>query len=84
MAVAFAASRLGSSRAFFLSFSQLQAPTPSTVTVAVECGLYGVKQKQLYSYLRSDSYIITQNKLLYPIPKFEIEVNPQITQNPGY
>ncbi len=45
---------------------------------------YGVKQKQLYSYLRPDSYIITPNKLLYPIPRFEIEINPQITQNPGY
>lgn len=45
---------------------------------------FGVKQKQLYSYLRADSYTVTQNKLIYPVPKFEIEINPQITQNPGY
>lgn len=45
---------------------------------------YGIKQKQLYSYLRPDSYIITPEKLLYPIPRFEIEINPEITQNPGY
>lgn len=45
---------------------------------------FGAKQKQLYSYLRPDAYTVTQNKFLYPIPKFEIEINPQITQNPGY
>lgn len=45
---------------------------------------FGIKQKQTFSYLRPDSYVITQNKYLYPVPKFEIEINPQITQNPGY
>jgi len=45
---------------------------------------FGVKQKQIYSYLRPDSYTIPPTKLIYPIPRFEIEINPQITQNPGY
>ena len=43
---------------------------------------FGVKQKMLYSYLRPDSYTITPAKLLYPIPRGEIEVNPLLTQNP--
>jgi hypothetical protein len=43
---------------------------------------YGIKQKQKYSYLRPDSYIITPAKLLYPIPRREIELNPMLTQNP--
>lgn len=43
---------------------------------------YGVEQKQKYSYLTAESYNVTEAKLLYPIPKIEIEINPLITQNP--
>jgi hypothetical protein len=43
---------------------------------------YGENIKLQYSYLRPDSYIITPAKLLYPIPLFEIEINPALTQNP--
>ena len=45
---------------------------------------YGVKLKQQYSYLTSDSYNVTQDRLLFPIPKSEILTNPQLTQNHGY
>lgn len=43
---------------------------------------YGDEVKDLYDYLRPDAYNITPAKLLYPIPVFEIEINPELTQNP--
>jgi hypothetical protein len=45
---------------------------------------YGVALKQQYSYLDPSSYQVTETRLLYPIPVFEIETNPALTQNPGY
>lgn len=45
---------------------------------------YGAKLKQQYSYLSPDSYNVTANRLLYPIPQSERELNPALTQNPGY
>ena len=45
---------------------------------------HGAILKQLYSYLSQDSYNVTQNRLLYPIPQSERELNPDLTQNPGY
>ncbi len=35
-------------------------------------------------YLPLDSYNVNDNKLLYPIPQSERELNPGLTQNPGY
>lgn len=43
---------------------------------------YGEDIKQQYDYFRSDAYVITPAKLLYPIPVFEIEINPALTQDP--
>ncbi|CAM3324517.1 RagB/SusD family nutrient uptake outer membrane protein [Zobellia roscoffensis] len=31
-----------------------------------------------------ESFAITQEKLLYPIPNNELDLNPNLTQNPGY
>lgn len=45
---------------------------------------YGVNLKQQYSYLTPDSYNVTTDRLLFPIPKSEILTNPTLTQNPGY
>ena len=45
---------------------------------------FGNKMKQMHSYLPATSYNVTQDRLLYPIPQFEIELNPALTQNPGY
>ncbi|HAZ03300.1 MAG TPA: RagB/SusD family nutrient uptake outer membrane protein [Marinilabiliales bacterium] len=45
---------------------------------------YGVKLKQLYSYLTPDSYNVTSDRLLFPIPQSERELNPALTQNNGY
>ncbi|MBT9188265.1 RagB/SusD family nutrient uptake outer membrane protein [Zobellia russellii] len=32
----------------------------------------------------AESFAITQEKLLYPIPNNELDLNPNLTQNPGY
>ncbi len=45
---------------------------------------YGQKMKQQYGYLLSNSYNVTPERLLYPIPFREIQVNAALTQNPGY
>lgn len=45
---------------------------------------YGVWAKTRYTYLAADSYNVTANRLLFPIPQAEREINPQLTQNPGY
>lgn len=45
---------------------------------------YGVKLKQIYINLSTDSYNVTTDKLLYPIPQSERELNPDLTQNNGY
>jgi hypothetical protein len=34
--------------------------------------------------MNSKGFNITQRDLLYPIPQSQIDVNPQLTQNPGY
>jgi tetratricopeptide (TPR) repeat protein len=45
---------------------------------------FGVKQKQLYSYLVPDSYNITQDRLLFPVPYSEMQLNAKLVQNHGY
>src|SRR5690606_2895923 len=47
---------------------------------------YGAKLKSngAYYYLSSSSYKVDQNDLLFPIPFLEIQVNPDLEQNPGY
>lgn len=45
---------------------------------------YGAKQKQLFPYLLPQSYNVTGNRLLYPIPTRDIQLNSQLVQNPGY
>jgi len=45
---------------------------------------YGEKMKQKYGYLLPQSYNVTENRLLYAIPLREIQLNPKLTQNPGY
>ncbi|WP_353197793.1 RagB/SusD family nutrient uptake outer membrane protein, partial [Parapedobacter defluvii] len=47
---------------------------------------YGAKLKAngAYYYLSSSSYQVDQNDLLFPIPFPEIQVNPDLEQNPGY
>ncbi|MBZ4189506.1 RagB/SusD family nutrient uptake outer membrane protein [Niabella beijingensis] len=45
---------------------------------------YGVKAKQKYPYLLPQSYTVTQDRLLYPIPQREMDLNKSLVQNPGY
>ena len=46
---------------------------------------YGATQMATYSYLLPQSYQVTQNRLIYPIPFRENQVNPSgLPQNPGY
>jgi len=46
---------------------------------------FGAKLKAQVNYLTPDTYNVTANKLLYPIPQPEVDLNPGVmTQNPGY
>ncbi|MCD2424537.1 RagB/SusD family nutrient uptake outer membrane protein [Niabella pedocola] len=45
---------------------------------------YGITAKQKYPYMLPQSFTVTQNRLLYPIPQTEMNLNSQLTQNPGY
>lgn len=45
---------------------------------------YGKKAKVLYPYLQERTYKVTEDRLLFPIPYRERQVNTQLTQNPGY
>jgi hypothetical protein len=45
---------------------------------------FGAKLKQQVNYLSPDAYQVTQNRLLYPIPQSERELDPSLVQNPGY
>lgn len=45
---------------------------------------HGAALKQLYSYLPAGSYQVDKNRLLYPIPRSERELNVDLTQNDGY
>jgi hypothetical protein len=44
----------------------------------------GVRLKALYGWLLPTSFNVTPNKLIFPIPAREIQINTQLTQNPGY
>ncbi len=43
-----------------------------------------LKSNPAYYYLSSASYGVDQHDLLFPIPFLEIQVNPDLEQNPGY
>jgi tetratricopeptide (TPR) repeat protein len=46
---------------------------------------FGVKIKQQEPYLPASAYTnITANRFIFPIPQSEIDINHQLTQNPGY
>lgn len=47
---------------------------------------YGSKLKAdpAYYYLSPSSYNLNEDKLLFPIPFLELQVNPDLVQNPGY
>lgn len=44
----------------------------------------GLKASGKYPNLVASTYNVTQNRLLFPIPFTEIQVDPKLVQNPGY
>ncbi|WDF77121.1 RagB/SusD family nutrient uptake outer membrane protein [Mucilaginibacter sp. KACC 22773] len=44
----------------------------------------GVTMKKLYGFLLPGTFNVTADRLLYAIPFREIQLNSQLTQNPGY
>ena len=45
---------------------------------------HGKQMKALYPYLAERTYQITEEKLLFPIPYRELQINTLLEQNPGY
>lgn len=45
---------------------------------------YGIRMKSMYDFLPAASFNITENRLIYPIPYRETQINSQLIQNPGY
>ena len=45
---------------------------------------HGKQMKALYPYLAERTYQITEDKLLFPIPYRELQINSLLEQNPGY
>jgi starch-binding outer membrane protein, SusD/RagB family len=43
-----------------------------------------LKADGAHTYLLSTDYNVTATRLLFPIPQSEININPKVTQNPGY
>lgn len=48
------------------------------------CTAKGVTLKGIYGWLLPQTFDVTQDKLIYPIPTREIQINVNLTQNPGY
>ncbi len=57
--------------------------TGQAITVMNAYGA-SIKSNPAYYYLLPSSYNVTQDKLLFPIPAGERQINPSLTQNPGY
>lgn len=45
---------------------------------------FGIALKRQLNYLSPNAFNVTPNRLLYPIPQSERNLNPSLTQNPGY
>ena len=45
---------------------------------------YGERMKSMYSNLQERTYNVTQDRLLYPIPYRETQLDEGLIQNPGY
>jgi hypothetical protein len=53
-------------------------------TAVAVMNAFGANLKTQIDYISPDSYIVNDDKLLYPIPAAEIGVNTLLTQNHGY
>ncbi|MBX2922687.1 MAG: RagB/SusD family nutrient uptake outer membrane protein [Chitinophagaceae bacterium] len=45
---------------------------------------YGQRMKQEYPFLPANSFNVTENRLIYPIPYRDLQLNKNLKQNPGY
>lgn len=45
---------------------------------------YGAYMKQQYSFLPANSFNVTANRLIYPIPYRDLQLNKNLQQNSGY
>ncbi|MEH6307957.1 RagB/SusD family nutrient uptake outer membrane protein [Olivibacter sp. CPCC 100613] len=45
---------------------------------------HGEEMKQQYNVISRNAYHVTESRLLFPIPYLEMQLNNQLTQNPGY
>ena len=44
----------------------------------------GVRMKELYGWLLPNTFNVTEERLIYPIPYREMQINNNLVQNPGY
>ena len=44
----------------------------------------GVRLKAIYGWILPAAFNVTQDKLIYPVPFREVQINTKLTQNPGY
>lgn len=45
---------------------------------------FGAALKEKINYVPANAFVLNENKLIYPIPNSEININPKLKQNPGY
>lgn len=45
---------------------------------------HGEEMKDRYNYIVDNAYTVTPERLIFPIPYLEMQLNDQLTQNPGY
>jgi hypothetical protein len=55
--------------------------TGQAITVMTE---FGRTMKSLYGWIPENAFNVTQERLVYPFPRRELEVNKYLVQNPGY
>lgn len=49
-----------------------------------EMNAFGEKMKSLYNFIPSSAFNVTEERLIFPIPYRELQVNDLLEQNPGY
>lgn len=45
---------------------------------------HGAQMKATYNFISPNAYNVTPDKLIFPIPYLELQLNGALTQNPGY
>ena len=45
---------------------------------------YGILAKQKYPYMLPQSFTVTKERLVYPIPQYDMNLNKLLVPNPGY